>query len=154
MDANLLVTNFIQQPLPPDSTTGAGFSGQPGALGHGQRAATALITCEFFVLSHNTYSHGPLPTCANVDPSQYFLVLLDPNLRSMDCRRILGSSEDNPGLFYLCYAWTCCPHRVRSSPCHSAPQFRYCLLFRRSRCLRYRRRWLQVSSRSWGHEIY
>ncbi|KAL4956726.1 POT family-domain-containing protein [Aspergillus filifer] len=35
-------TNFIQQPLPPNSTTGAGFSGQSGALGHGQRAATGL----------------------------------------------------------------------------------------------------------------
>ncbi|KAL4790840.1 POT family-domain-containing protein [Aspergillus venezuelensis] len=35
-------TNFIQQPLPENSTTGAGFSGQSGALGHGQRAATGL----------------------------------------------------------------------------------------------------------------
>ncbi|KAL3494429.1 POT family-domain-containing protein [Aspergillus germanicus] len=35
-------TNFIQQPLPDDSSTGAGFSGQSGALGQGQRAATGL----------------------------------------------------------------------------------------------------------------
>ncbi|RDW76628.1 putative MFS peptide transporter [Aspergillus mulundensis] len=41
-------TNFIQQPLPPNSTTGAGFSGQPGALGHGQRASTGLNTFNTF----------------------------------------------------------------------------------------------------------
>ncbi|KAL4875356.1 POT family-domain-containing protein [Aspergillus karnatakaensis] len=41
-------TNFIQQPLPPGSITGAGFSGQSGALGHGQRAATGLILFNTF----------------------------------------------------------------------------------------------------------
>ncbi|KAL4766370.1 putative MFS peptide transporter [Aspergillus foveolatus] len=41
-------TNFIQQPLPPNSTTGAGFSGQSGALGHGQRASTGLNTFNTF----------------------------------------------------------------------------------------------------------
>ncbi|KAL4917528.1 POT family-domain-containing protein [Aspergillus aurantiobrunneus] len=41
-------TNFIQQPLPPGSSTGAGFSGQSGALGHGQRAATGLNTFNTF----------------------------------------------------------------------------------------------------------
>jgi hypothetical protein len=39
-----LVVNFIQQPLPEGSITGAGFSGQSGALGMGQRASTGLTT--------------------------------------------------------------------------------------------------------------
>ncbi|EEB91806.1 hypothetical protein MPER_09779, partial [Moniliophthora perniciosa FA553] len=38
-------TNFIQQPLPEGSHTGAGFTdGQSGALGLGQRASTGLTT--------------------------------------------------------------------------------------------------------------
>ncbi|KAL3467655.1 POT family-domain-containing protein [Aspergillus heterothallicus] len=40
--ATAVFTNFIQQPLPGGSSTGAGFSGQSGALGQGQRAATGL----------------------------------------------------------------------------------------------------------------
>lgn len=36
--------NFIQQPLPEGSTTGAGFDGQSGALNMGQRASTGLTT--------------------------------------------------------------------------------------------------------------
>lgn len=39
-----IVVNFIQQPLPEGSTTGAGFEGQSGALGMGQRASTGLTT--------------------------------------------------------------------------------------------------------------
>ncbi|EAU39068.1 conserved hypothetical protein [Aspergillus terreus NIH2624] len=37
--------NFIQQPLPEGHPTGAGYSGQSGALGMGQRASTGLTTC-------------------------------------------------------------------------------------------------------------
>ncbi|KAI9742138.1 MAG: hypothetical protein M1834_000528 [Cirrosporium novae-zelandiae] len=40
--------NFIQQPLPDGSSTGAGFSGQSGALGMGQRASTGLTTFNSF----------------------------------------------------------------------------------------------------------
>ncbi|KAJ5040643.1 uncharacterized protein L3040_006292 [Drepanopeziza brunnea f. sp. 'multigermtubi'] len=40
--------NFIQQPLPPGSKTGAGFAGQSGALGMGQRASTGLTTFNQF----------------------------------------------------------------------------------------------------------
>ncbi|EXJ64447.1 POT family proton-dependent oligopeptide transporter [Cladophialophora yegresii CBS 114405] len=40
--------NFIQQPLPEGSTTGAGKSGQSGALGMGQRASTGLVTFNQF----------------------------------------------------------------------------------------------------------
>ncbi|KAF2963446.1 hypothetical protein GQX73_g10118 [Xylaria multiplex] len=41
--------NFIQQPLPPGSTTGAaGTFGQPGALGRGQQASTGLVTFNSF----------------------------------------------------------------------------------------------------------
>ncbi|KAI5989801.1 POT family-domain-containing protein [Pisolithus orientalis] len=37
--------NFIQQPLPPNSTTGAGgLNGQSGALGRGQQMSTGLTT--------------------------------------------------------------------------------------------------------------
>lgn len=43
-----LVVNYIQQPLPEGSTTGADGSGQPGALGMGQQAATGLTTCKYF----------------------------------------------------------------------------------------------------------
>jgi hypothetical protein len=42
------VVNFIQQPLPKGSTTGAGFSGQSGALDMGQRASTGLTTFNAF----------------------------------------------------------------------------------------------------------
>ncbi|RAH41310.1 putative MFS peptide transporter [Aspergillus brunneoviolaceus CBS 621.78] len=41
-------TNFIQQPLPAGSDTGAGGSGQSGALGQGQRTSTALTTFNTF----------------------------------------------------------------------------------------------------------
>jgi POT family proton-dependent oligopeptide transporter len=41
---SIQVVNFIQQPLPEGSTTGAGFSGQSGALNMGQRASTGLTT--------------------------------------------------------------------------------------------------------------
>ncbi len=45
----LLVTNFIQQPLPEGSRTGAaGTYGQAGALGKGQRASTGLGTFNQF----------------------------------------------------------------------------------------------------------
>ncbi|KAL8682056.1 MAG: hypothetical protein Q9224_001884 [Gallowayella concinna] len=41
----IVFVNFIQQPLPPGSTTGAsGTKGQSGALGFGQRASTGLST--------------------------------------------------------------------------------------------------------------
>jgi len=43
-----LVVNFIQQPLPEGSTTGAGHEGQSGALGMGQRASTGLVTFNQF----------------------------------------------------------------------------------------------------------
>lgn len=44
-------TNFIQRPLPPGSRTGAGYAvglTQSGALGRGQRTATALTTFNSF----------------------------------------------------------------------------------------------------------
>lgn len=44
----MLVVNFIQQPLPPGSETGAAGDGQPGALGLGQRASTGLVTFNAF----------------------------------------------------------------------------------------------------------
>lgn len=47
-----LVVNFIQQPLPEGSTTGAaGHSTQPGALGQGQQASTGLTTCKYMFSS-------------------------------------------------------------------------------------------------------
>jgi POT family proton-dependent oligopeptide transporter len=43
--ASAVFVNFIQQPLPPGSRTGAGgASGQSGALGGGQQMSTGLIT--------------------------------------------------------------------------------------------------------------
>ncbi|KIW15809.1 hypothetical protein PV08_05859 [Exophiala spinifera] len=44
----VVFVNFIQQPLPEGSSTGAGFSGQSGALGMGQRASTGLKTFNEF----------------------------------------------------------------------------------------------------------
>ncbi|KAI5120636.1 hypothetical protein M0805_009396 [Coniferiporia weirii] len=45
----VVFTNFIQQPLPPGSRTGAGGAdGQSGALGMGQRASTGLTTFNSF----------------------------------------------------------------------------------------------------------
>ncbi|KAE8365001.1 POT family-domain-containing protein [Aspergillus caelatus] len=40
--------NFIQQPLPQNSSTGAGHAGQSGALGMGQRVSTGLTTLNAF----------------------------------------------------------------------------------------------------------
>jgi POT family proton-dependent oligopeptide transporter len=54
----MVQVNFIQQPLPPGSPTGAGFhDGQSGALGLGQRASTGLtIFYQFwFVISSNVH---------------------------------------------------------------------------------------------------
>ena len=49
-DTNTVV-NFIQRPLPPGSTTGAGYlismSTKSGALGMGQRASTGLVMCMY-----------------------------------------------------------------------------------------------------------
>jgi hypothetical protein len=47
----------IQQPLPEGSSTGAGHSGQSGALGMDQRASTGLVTFKLYVWG----------TCALVD---------------------------------------------------------------------------------------
>ncbi|EJD04975.1 PTR2-domain-containing protein [Fomitiporia mediterranea MF3/22] len=45
----IVFTNFIQQPLPPNSKTGAGGAdGQSGALGMGQQASTGLTTFNSF----------------------------------------------------------------------------------------------------------
>jgi POT family proton-dependent oligopeptide transporter len=44
----IVFTNFIQQPLPRGSTTGAGHEGQSGALDMGQRASTGLTTFNQF----------------------------------------------------------------------------------------------------------
>ncbi|KUJ06681.1 Ptr2 peptide transporter [Mollisia scopiformis] len=44
----VVFTNFIQQPLPLGSKTGAGFSGQSGALNMGQQASTGLTTFNQF----------------------------------------------------------------------------------------------------------
>lgn len=44
----IIFTNFIQQPLPVGSKTGAGFAGQSGALNMGQRAAFGLVTFNQF----------------------------------------------------------------------------------------------------------
>ncbi|KIX05842.1 uncharacterized protein Z518_03815 [Rhinocladiella mackenziei CBS 650.93] len=44
----IVFVNFIQQPLPEGSTTGAGYEGQSGALGMGQRASTGLVTFNQF----------------------------------------------------------------------------------------------------------
>lgn len=43
-----IVTNFIQQPLPPDSDYTGRSVDQPGALGMGQRAATGITTFNQF----------------------------------------------------------------------------------------------------------
>lgn len=44
----VVFTNFIQQPLPPGSRTGAGFGGQSGALNMGQQASTGIGTFNQF----------------------------------------------------------------------------------------------------------
>ena len=45
--STIVYTNFIQQPLPKGSTTGADLE-QPGALGMGQQASTGLVTFNQF----------------------------------------------------------------------------------------------------------
>jgi POT family proton-dependent oligopeptide transporter len=60
-----LQTNYIQQPLPPGSRTGAsGLNGQPGALGAGQQMSTGLTTFYQFwsvQLSYLVPSHLFIP---------------------------------------------------------------------------------------------
>ncbi|GAA5864704.1 hypothetical protein JCM3774_006048 [Rhodotorula dairenensis] len=46
--STIVFTNFIQQPLPEGSTTGASKDGQAGALGMGQQASTGLTTFNQF----------------------------------------------------------------------------------------------------------
>ena len=81
-DQASLVVNFIQQPLPEVSTTGAAGNGtQPGALGQGQQASTGLTTCKYLfgssmVVQANQSSRD----------SQYILVLRDADPGSLDCR--------------------------------------------------------------------
>lgn len=50
--AGAVYTNFIQQPLPAGSKTGAGHGGQSGALGMGQQVATGLNTFNQFWYVH------------------------------------------------------------------------------------------------------
>lgn len=44
----VVVTNFVQWPMPAGSLTGASPRGQPGAMGLGQRTATAITTFNVF----------------------------------------------------------------------------------------------------------
>ncbi|CAK7270214.1 hypothetical protein SEPCBS57363_003992 [Sporothrix epigloea] len=44
----IVITNFIQWPMPIGSTTGSAPHGQPGAMGFGQRTATAITTFNVF----------------------------------------------------------------------------------------------------------
>ncbi|CAK7225338.1 hypothetical protein SBRCBS47491_005854 [Sporothrix bragantina] len=44
----IVVTNFIQWPMPAGSTSGASPHGQPGAMGFGQATATAITTFNVF----------------------------------------------------------------------------------------------------------
>ncbi|CAN8096793.1 unnamed protein product [Discula destructiva] len=47
--SSILYTNFVVQSLPPGSNTGAGFSGQSGALGLGSKAGQGIsLTNQFF----------------------------------------------------------------------------------------------------------
>lgn len=47
--SSVLYTNFVVQPLPDGSNTGAGFEGQSGALGLGSRAGQGIsLTNQFF----------------------------------------------------------------------------------------------------------
>ncbi|KAF2871030.1 oligopeptide transporter [Massariosphaeria phaeospora] len=47
----IVFTNFLQQPLPPGSRTGAGFKGQSGALNLGQQVATGVNYANSFWMS-------------------------------------------------------------------------------------------------------
>ena len=75
---NWIVVNFIQQPLPEGSTTGAAGSTQAGALGKGQRASTGLTTCMYPIYLRR------LETTAHYS-SQYLLVLRDSHCGRVDC---------------------------------------------------------------------
>ncbi|KAF2122484.1 POT family-domain-containing protein [Lophiotrema nucula] len=46
--STVVLVNFLQQPLPPGSRTGAGHGGQSGALNLGQRGSTGLILFKGF----------------------------------------------------------------------------------------------------------
>jgi hypothetical protein len=110
------VVNFIQQPLPDGSSTGAGHSGQSGALGMGQRASTGLTTCEFLV-STFFCRQGMPDTCH----SQHILVLFDAYSGCLHCRRVLGTAEDDSGF-----------HRLRDGWTHNSDYFRLAICYRSS----------------------
>ncbi|KAJ7728296.1 peptide transporter PTR2A [Mycena maculata] len=99
-------TNFIQQPLPPGSHTGAGFGilGVSGALGMGQRASTGLTTFYQFInfgvcyatpllgaYIADTYCGRYNTTCVAVHKSAVgaFIVAL----------RVMGFGRSGAGLF-------------------------------------------------------
>jgi len=82
-----LQTNFIQQPLPPGSTTGAGGgSGQSGALDKGQRMSTGLTT--FYQFWYGTVA---IPTLFHRIPCDHFAQgVCDSYRRRLHCRYVLG----------------------------------------------------------------
>lgn len=101
------VVNFIQQPLPDGSSTGAGHSGQSGALGMGQRASTG--TCH----------------------SQHILVLFDAYSGCLHCRRVLGTAEDDSGFHRLRDGWTHNSDYFRLAICYRSSTWRSGMLRRR-----------------------
>lgn len=75
--------NFIQQPRPEHSKTGAGFSGQSGALGMGQRASTGLTTCRLLYFISPGYRLFPTQLLTP-SYSQHLLVLFNAHSGCLD----------------------------------------------------------------------
>ena len=102
----VVFTNFIQQPLPEGSRTGAGGGdGQSGALGRGQQASTgksAPIRSE--LLAHANCSKDSLHSTRSGEFHSFlgclrmydrFQGLSYPSFRCLCCRYLLGPVQDD-----------------------------------------------------------
>ena len=93
--AYLPVVNYIQQPLPEGSTTGATKTGQAGALGMGQQASTGLTTFNQVRISVSADQTAADPLYAVVLVLHYALVrrLYRRHLLGPLQHRLLGRSR-------------------------------------------------------------
>lgn len=133
----VVFVNFIQKPLPEGSDTGAGFDGQSGALGMGQRASTGLTTCECLLLC---FAMLVADKC-----SQCILGLLDAASWSLSRRCKVGQIPHYPVLHSVCSYWSYDSHHVGYSTSHNPSIRLHCLLLNWLDYNGYGCRWLQVS---------
>jgi hypothetical protein len=101
----IVFVNFIQQPLPAGSTTGAGFDNQSGALDMGQRASTGLTTFNQF-WAYITPLFGAW--IADGYLGRFNTILCAVSTRSFCTNMTFANLSPGCGRYY----WAHCPHRI------------------------------------------